>query len=62
MIPSIIEVVSYTSIICMILLYDTIYYDQPKKATSNEYYIIWVDVVGRAVASPGRSWDRFPAS
>jgi hypothetical protein len=29
MIPSIIEVVSYTSIICMILLYGTMHYDQP---------------------------------
>jgi hypothetical protein len=30
MIPCIIDVVSYTSIICMILLYDTPHYDQPK--------------------------------
>jgi hypothetical protein len=29
MISCIIEVVSYTNIICMILLYDTLHYDQP---------------------------------
>jgi hypothetical protein len=31
MIPPTIEIVSYTSIICMILVYDTPHYDQPKK-------------------------------
>ena len=30
MIPCITDVVSYTSIICMILVYDTLHYDQPK--------------------------------
>jgi hypothetical protein len=34
MIPSIIEVVSYTSIICMILLYDTMHYDQPNRKSA----------------------------
>jgi hypothetical protein len=29
MIPPNIEIVSYTSIICMILIYDTLHYDQP---------------------------------
>jgi hypothetical protein len=29
MILSTIEIVSYTSIICMILIYDTLHYDQP---------------------------------
>jgi hypothetical protein len=32
MIPCIIEIVSYTSIICMILLYDTLHYNQPKSS------------------------------
>jgi hypothetical protein len=31
MIPYIMEVILYTSIIYMILLYDTLHYDQPKK-------------------------------
>jgi hypothetical protein len=30
MIPYIMDIVSYTSIICMILLYDTPHYEQPK--------------------------------
>jgi hypothetical protein len=30
MIPPTIEIVPYTSIICMILVYDTLHYDQPK--------------------------------
>jgi hypothetical protein len=33
--PSIIEVVSYTSIICMIRLYGTMHYDQPKSIIYN---------------------------
>jgi hypothetical protein len=35
MILFIIEVVSYTSIVCMILLYDTMHYDQPNWAVES---------------------------
>jgi hypothetical protein len=39
MIPSIIEVVSYNSIMHMILLYDTTHYGQPKASHSDSILI-----------------------
>jgi hypothetical protein len=59
MISPTIEIVSYTSIICIILVYDTLHYDQPKSVhRTQKTFIVYnaIDWLHALEALPRRNW------